>query len=486
MSLRASGPPANPAESPTLLTVPDQLLAADAVATRQPRAGLSVFWRTFFWLALLLLVSSLGWYHLFRKLDYEPRVIENTRQVASLLNFARAALAHSDSIARVALVKTLAVEERIQVTPREPNDRFVPFDNSELERLISAEIRERLGHDAIIARRVNDEPGFWVGFAIEGDSYWLLSDRNRIGPPLGGSGWLLWLTMLTGISLLGAAWLANIINQPLRQLSMATARVRNGDYHASRLDENNRAREIHEVYAGFNRMAEELSRIEQDRAEMLAGISHDLRTPLARLRLETEMSVPDAQAREHMVADIEQVDGIINKFLDYARPDSGKVQWLPLAEVVDAAAQPFLLREDMDVQIKIDPAMRVLGDEVELRRVVSNLLENTRRYGKTPGANIARVRISALAHKEWCILRVRDQGPGVPEAQLPQITRPFYRGDAARTEATGSGLGLSIVQRMVQRMGGWLELRNSDSGGLVALIGLRQAPIKTPAKPEKQ
>ena len=206
------------------------------------------------------------------------------------------------------------------------------------------------------------------------------------------------------------------------------------------------------------------------------GIIIDLRTPLARLRLETEMSVPDAEARDHMVADIEQVDTIIDKFLDYARPDHVTLQALPLAELADAAAAPFTLRDDMQVQIDIPPELRVLGDDVELSRVLGNLLENARRYGQTPGTGVTRVRIAATVRDQWVTLRVRDHGPGVAPDVLPSLTRPFFRGDSARTAATGAGLGLAIVAKMVQNMGGSLDLSNSPSGGLMAVIRLQQAP----------
>ena len=462
--------------------VPDAASAAVPLETApaplesRPRLGLSLFWRTFFMLALLLLGSSVGWYQMFRTLEYEPRVIDNARQIASLVNLSRAALIHSDAIARVSLIKTLAEQEKVRILPREPGDRFDLFNQTELERRMSAEIMARLGPGTVVASRVNDEAGLWVGFQIEGDSYWLLTDRSRVGALLGGSAWLLWLAMLGMVSLIGAALLARFINRPLRQLSIAAARVRGGDYLQGRLDENARSAEIREVNVGFNRMADQLSKIEQDRAEMLAGISHDLRTPLARLRLETEMSVPDAEARDHMVADIEQVDTIIDKFLDYARPDHVTLQALPLAELADAAAAPFTLRDDMQVQIDIPPELRVLGDDVELSRVLGNLLENARRYGQTPGTGVTRVRIAATVRDQWVTLRVRDHGPGVAPDVLPSLTRPFFRGDSARTAATGAGLGLAIVAKMVQNMGGSLDLSNSPSGGLMAVIRLQQAP----------
>ena len=464
-----------PSTRPDLLT--DSMNAPLEVEREaRPPIGLSLFWRTFFMLALLLLGSSVGWYQMFRTLEYEPRVIDNARQIASLVNLSRAALIHSDAIARVSLIKTLAEQEKVRILPREPGDRFDLFNHTELERRMSAEIMARLGPGTVVASRVNDEAGLWVGFQIEGDSYWLLTDRSRVGALLGGSAWLLWLAMLGMVSLIGAALLARFINRPLRQLSIAAARVRGGDYLQGRLDENARSAEIREVNVGFNRMADQLSKIEQDRAEMLAGISHDLRTPLARLRLETEMSVPDAEARDHMVADIEQVDTIIDKFLDYARPDHVTLQVLPLAELADAAAAPFTLRDDMQVQIDIPPELRVMGDDVELSRVLGNLLENARRYGQTPGTGVTRVRIAATVRDQWVTLRVRDHGPGVAPDVLPSLTRPFFRGDSARTAATGAGLGLAIVAKMVQNMGGSLDLNNSPSGGLMAVIRLQQAP----------
>lgn len=449
-------------------------------ASTRPRLGISLFWRTFFMLGLLLLGSSIGWYQLFRTLEYEPRVIDNARQVASLVNLSRAALVHSDAIARVSLIKTLADQEKVRIVPHEPGDKFDLFAQSELERRLSIELIARLGPDTVVAGSVNDEPGLWVGFSIEGDSYWLLMDRSRVGALLGGGTWLLWLATLVAVSVVGAALLAGLINRPLKQLSIAAARVRDGDYQQSRLDENALASEVREVNVGFNRMADQLSQIEQDRAEMLAGISHDLRTPLARLRLETEMSVPDAEAREHMVADIAQVDTIIDKFLDYARPDHVTLQSLPLADLVQASAMPFSVRDDMQVRIDIAPEMRVLGDEVELARVLSNLLENARRYGKTPGSDLTRVRIAATARERWITLRLRDHGTGVPPEQLDSLTRPFFRGDSARTSATGAGLGLAIVAKMMQNMGGSLTLTNSPSGGMLALLRLQQAPEQRP------
>jgi two-component system osmolarity sensor histidine kinase EnvZ len=205
---------------------------------------------------------------------------------------------------------------------------------------------------------------------------------------------------------------------------------------------------------------------------MLAGISHDLRTPLARLRLETEMSVADPDAQAHMVADLEQLDAIIDKFMDYARPDHVRLTPVNLNDVIRTSLFAFKDRPDMKFNLDLQDNLYVVADAVELGRVISNLVENARRYGKSPDTGITTVDISTRAKDEWVQIRLRDRGPGVAPEHLPNLTKPFYRGDAARTAATGAGLGLAIVDKTVRRMRGKFALGNSSSGGLSTRIQL--------------
>ena len=439
----------------------------------RPRRGFNLFWRTFFFLALLLLGSIVAWLQTFRSLEAEPRAVQSAQQLASLVNLSRAALRYSDAIGRVALIKTLADEERVRITMREPSDTFALFESDEIGEMISEQLKARLGANTVVASAVNGERGFWVGFAIDGDSYWLLTDPNKVGPAR-GSTWLIWLSIAAVLSLAGAAFIARLINKPLRELSFAASRMRDGDFDASRLDEKVATSEIREVNIGFNRMAAQLSKVEQDRVIMLAGISHDLRTPLARLRLETEMSVADEEARAHMAADITQLDRIIDKFLDYARLDPVQLAPVSLLAVVEAAVYGAKDYDDMRITVTVAEKLDVLADEIELLRVISNLIENARRYGKTPETGIARVEITAKSRDQWVLIKVRDHGMGVSEETLPKLTRPFFRGDAARTAANGAGLGLAIAEKTIQRMGGVFNLANTTSGGLAAHIRLRR------------
>ena len=292
--------------------------------------------------------------------------------------------------------------------------------------------------------------------------------------------WLIWLVTAGALSLAGAAVIARLINQPLTQLSYAANRVRDGDFAASHLDEEVVTSEIREVNIGFNRMAQKLAKLEQDRAVMLAGISHDLRTPLARLRLETEMSVNDEVAREHMVADIVQLDATIDKFLDYARPDHVTLTPVNLHAVISSCVYAVQDHRELQITMQVPEDLNVLADEVELARVISNLLENARRYGKTPDTASTRVEIAAKAREDWVLIKLRDHGTGVPPEQLANLTKPFFRGDAARTAAAGAGLGLSIVDKTIQRMGGIFALANSSSGGLVAHVQLQRTSNQPP------
>jgi len=313
-----------------------------------------------------------------------------------------------------------------------------------------------------------------VGFSINGDRNWLLMDRSRFSPA-GGRTWLVWLITAGILSLAGAAVIARLINQPLKQLSDAANRVRDGDFEASQLDEQAVTSEIREVNIGFNRMAQKLAKLEQERAVMLAGISHDLRTPLARLRLETEMSVNDDVARGHMVADIVQLDATIDKFLDYARPDHVALATVNLHAVVSSCVYAVQDHRELQISMSVPEDVYVMADEIELARVISNLLENARRYGKTPDTETTHVDISVKQREAWVVVRLRDHGAGVPPEQLASLIQPFFRGDTARTAAAGAGLGLSIVDKTVQRMGGVLSLTNAPGGGLAAHVQLQRA-----------
>ena len=460
--------------------------------------NLSLFWRTFVLLALLLGGGIVAWVLTLQKLESEPRVALAAQQIASLVNLSREGLRYTDPINRVTLVKAMSASEAIRLTPREPADTWQSFEQDSFTQRVGNDLRARLGPDTIAARSVNGVAGLWVGFSIEKDPWWLRADTARIHP-LRGSTWFVWMGIALLATVIGSVAIARLINRPLRDLALAAQRVGGGEFGV-RLDEGARTREIRAVNTGFNRMARGLAQAQTDRAVMLAGISHDLRTPLTRLSLEAELGVPDATVRSNMASDIAQLDAIIGKFMDYARPGTLALRPVLLAplvgEVAAAVRQPGAIRIHVDLPV----GLQVLADPVELGRVFANLFENALRYARMPvgpgGAaagehcsrdgsmdagdaasndgRIADVQVSSSINGPWVVCSVRDHGPGVAPAALASLTTPFFRADAARA-ASGTGLGLAIVETGMQRMGGSVQVANAAGGGLVVALQLQHA-----------
>ena len=289
-----------------------------------------------------------------------------------------------------------------------------------------------------------------------------------------------WLVAMLMISLFMLVWIVRRINRPLHELSFAASRFREGEYD-SRLDETLTS-EIREVNIGFNRMARELAEVDADRAVMLAGISHDLRTPLARLRLEAELSVTDEEAWQNMASDIGQLDAIIDQFMDYARPGPASRRPVQLSPLIDKEAANLRNPSEIRISARVAIDLEVLADEIELGRVFANLFENARRYGRSADTGIAMVSVRCVTEGDSVICSVLDQGLGAAPEKLGRLTTPFFRGDAARTAATGAGLFLAIVDKAMQRMGGQVWIANAPGAGLLVTLRLPRSTKNNPNK----
>jgi len=430
-----------------------------------------LFWRTFFLLAFLIMASMAAWIGSFRMVERGPRAQQIAAQVVSIVTITRAALTHSAPELRRELLFELASNEGIRIYPLEDSDVLQAPTESSLMTQARDAVRSRLGADTRFASRVNDVPGFWVSFAIDDDEYWLMLDRERINRN-SSLQWAGWASVVLLLSLLGAVFISGLINQPLGRLTAAARAIARGR-EPETLPEKGPT-EIREANRSFNQMADDLKRIESDRALVLAGISHDLRTPLARMLLEVEMApeLPD-DARHGMQADLAQMDAIIGQFLDYARPvDASRQAALDLSALLAEVTQQEGRQADLDIHATLQPEVEVRGDPLELRRVFVNLLENARRYGKAEGAAVARVDLACHLENGRAVVEIADHGAGLPEADMARLLKPFARMDAARSQASGAGLGLAIVDRVIRRHDGSLRLRNRDGGGLLIRIEL--------------
>ncbi len=431
-----------------------------------PSRGL--FWRTFVLIGILTTLSMASWISMISVVQRGPQAQQIAAQVISIVTITQAALTHSAPERVNELMFDLVSNEGIRVILLENSNTVEPPPDYALMPDIEALIRAKLGSDTRFSARVNGMPGFWVSFKIDDDKYWLMLERERI-EGLTGAQWLVGISLVGLLSLLGAAIISSLVNLPLARLTAAARTIAKGK-RPEPLPEKG-STEIIEANRSFNQMIADLQRVESDRAVILAGISHDLRTPLARMALEVEMAHLSDAARDGIQSDIAQMDAIIGQFLDYAKPtDAASFTPVDLSTLLADVAHEVARQQDLHVTTAIAPDVHVMGNPVDLRRVINNLIENARRYGKTDGSDIADVelgcRVEAHPHGPRVIISVADHGCGVPEAQIDELLKPFTRLDSARGQANGAGLGLAIVERVISRHHAELQVRNRPGGGL--------------------
>ncbi|MDD2743125.1 MAG: ATP-binding protein [Rhodocyclaceae bacterium] len=426
----------------------------------------SLLGRTFLLLTALVLITTTAWLSLFRYIDAEPRARETAQLATSAVNLIRAAIFAAVPEKRVGLLNELSTREGIRLLPSEPEERIKAMPDTRFMNLIRQELATSLGPHTRIAASVDDAHGFLVSFRFneqDHDEYWLILPRERAQRSVANH-WLTWGLLALSLALAVAWLIATRLSQPLKALAQAAATVGRGQVPQP-LPESG-PEEIRRLASAFNHMAADLQAHERDRSEVLAGISHDLRTPLTRLRLEAELSVADG-ARQAVVSDIEQMESIISQFMDYARGDQGEAaaptDLLGLTQTL--VDRQRLLGHPLTLQLP-DALPELALRPKALTRALNNLLDNAWKYGGSE------IKLKIQEASGSLFIEVCDNGPGIPEREAERLKRPFTRFEQARTNASGTGLGLAIVDRIARAHGGQLELLPNPAGGLIARIVL--------------
>jgi two-component system osmolarity sensor histidine kinase EnvZ len=336
-------------------------------------------------------------------------------------------------------------------------------------------LRTRLGEDTEL--RLQASPGgpiAWIRLTAGDGAYWAGFTLPRLDAEL-PMRVMIWSGIVL-IALLAAAYFfARRMSSPLRQLQDAVAALGKG-HMPPPLPESGPT-EIAGLAKGFNRMTSNLKQMEENRALLLAGVSHDLRTPLARLRLGAEMAVHDEAMKEGMIDDIEEMDRIINQFLDFARgEDKTPLAMRDLNALIEECAERFR-RKGQSISFAPASGLPPLPLRApSMERALVNLIDNAYRYG-SPTVDIA-VRREA----DNAVIEIADRGPGIPPSEVERLKQPFTRLDTARGSAAGgklgSGLGLAIVDRVVTLHGGEFTLLLRQGGGTLAQITL-PLPVMT-------
>lgn len=429
-----------------------------------------LFWRTFFFLTAAIFASLVTWFFTFQISEEKPHARQIASQLLSVVTITRAALVHSAPDKRQELLFDLASNDGVRIYAKENSDVIDPSPEGlympELQRIV----RAKLGVDTRFSKRVNGIDGFWVSFQIDEDDYWIVFDQERFST-VSNLRWISWSALILVMSILTAMVITRLVNQPLSRLSEAALAITEGR-DVGPLPETGIA-EIRETNRSFNQMAQELARIDADRTIILAGISHDLRTPLARLQLEIELAHLSESAQQGMRSDIAQMDAIIGQFLDFAKPmDATRISTVNLSELLTSVLQSAQRLPDVRIKYFVADNLIISGNAIEITRLINNLIENARRYGKTvdqPYAEITLVCQQQERNKvSRIVLQLSDKGIGIPGEDTERLLRPFTRMDSARSQANGAGLGLAIVHRIVQQHRATIRLVNRQ--GLVIEI----------------
>ena len=382
----------------------------------------------------------------------------------------RAALEGADGPSRRETLARLGREYGVRIVPESERPRIGIAPIGAVMQGLQERLREGLGEGTEVriaprARqvfvRVQAGPeGYWIGFPLpprpEADEF-----------PTRALAWAITISVLL---LLAAFAFARYLARPLRELKAAVERVGRGETPGP-LPESGTS-EIAAVNRGFNSMLANLRQIERDRAILLAGVSHDLRTPLARLRLGIELGDADPAARAGMVADIEEMDRIIDQFLDFAREEpAARTEAIDVHAELAACVERYA-RAGRDVRLAAGAPALARIKPTAVSRIAGNLIDNALAYGRSP------CEITMERRGNEVVVDFADRGAGIARADVERLKQPFTRAGEARARddgAAGAGLGLAIVDRIARLHGGSFDLLPREGGGTIARVTLPAA-----------
>lgn len=337
---------------------------------------------------------------------------------------------------------------------------------AELFPYFSSQMSKELGGDAEVRVYQGQESHFWVS-PPQAPMYWVKMpldgfEQKNISPLT------IYLIAIGILSVAGGWVFVRQLNRPLKALQEAAEEVGRGEF-PERLKEQG-STELVAVTRAFNQMSAGIKQLEKDRHLLMAGVSHDLRTPLTRIRLATEMMDPNEDyLKEGIVNDIEDMNMIIDQFIAFIRHH--KEESLVATDInnlvndlVDAERQNKLRHFEIDLDKTIPMLMM---RPIAIKRVLSNLVENALRYSDNEVKICTGMELSA----QKVYFCVTDRGPGIPEQQLETVFEPFSQGDTARG-GEGSGLGLAIIKKIVDMHQGDVKLENLKEGGLRVTVEL--------------
>jgi two-component system osmolarity sensor histidine kinase EnvZ len=426
-------------------------------------------------LVVALVLSQAAALWLLHEYVSQPRNALGLGQFVSHLKTIGAALQTMSAEQQLEFIARIAEKEGIRIVPVRGSERVRPAPDFPAVRLFRDRIRENFGPDADVYVRMIEPPDplargprpqpLLVRLPGGERSFWVAVPRARIErdqtPAL-----VIWGFAGIAIAFLATFVIVWRLNRPLAELSLAAERLGKGG-DPPPVSETGPS-EIRAVARAFNQMKDDLKQGERERATFLAGVSHDLRTPLARLRLEVEMleGKVEPATRRAMVEDVDDMNAIIDQFIDFTRSEAAEpVAPVDLAELARACADRAV-RSGLAVRCELGEVPMLMLRPLAMQRLIDNLVANAARHGG--GEVVVRLGVSGAQ----VTLSVLDRGPGIPPELVERLKQPFTRRDPARSGTSGAGLGLAIADRVATLHGGRLDLLAREGAGLEARLTL--------------
>ncbi|GAB7522421.1 ATP-binding protein [Paraburkholderia sp. 2C] len=414
----------------------------------------SLFGRLALLVVGVLLLSHFAWYSLIRLERSNLQTRYAVEEAAFLVDAVRQ---------HVARTPDQPLPSRVRLV--DPSSADVPPDNKDLpvplDRFVE-DVRDRMPDSTQVRIGLPGKPPtLWVKSAT--DRSWIVVPVQPLRPPRSLDRMVLWLTIIFSAGVMAALFAAWQLQQPLRSLAQAVGRFGRG-LPVPPVRERG-PRELRQLTHGFNQMVQEVARTENDRAVMLAGVAHDLKTPLARLRLRAEM-MEEPKMRDGVVRDVDSMTHIVDQFLVFAHDGADRSEPVEVDAQCERVVRSYRAVAPGSSAVQTDlgagPGFRLPA--ATLDRILSNLLDNAHAYGAPP------VVVATSRAVDGYSLSISDNGSGIAAQDLINAARPFVRLDPARGGNGHSGLGLAIVERLVRRAGGTWEIGNHDGRGLRVMM----------------
>ncbi len=429
----------------------------------------SLFGRTALLILVLIVIAQITSLVVLRELVQKPRTDQLADLAGDYVAGLVAGLTALPPSQREQFLASFATSHKVDIVPVGERRPQVLQDVHSLWQQYARQLGQRLHKQPDeLVWTADNQGSLWINVAIADRNYWLIIRGLSAGmhAPLMA---LLLSSLIVALAVAGALVLQRRLDRPLRRL-VASARViaqgRQPDPLPIEPPE-----EIATLTCTFNQMARSLSTLEQERSLMLAGVSHDLRTPLSKVRLAIEIMADrmETDLLSGLRASLAQVDRIIDQFLDYGRVQSEMPgEWTDLSELIEECCA-LRSADDGVFCLSLRCPRPLLMHRPALMRAITNLMDNALHYGAPPFC------IETQQEAGDVLISVSDGGPGIPPGEIDSMRQPFRRGSTARSGSAGSGLGLAIVERVAQLHGGELRLANRPEGGLAVTMTLRVA-----------